>query len=516
MYGIVTTATVCGIESILIQAEADVCDGMPIFEMVGVLASEVREAKERIKAAIRNSGIRLAPKRITVNLYPADIRKTGTGFDLPIALAVLSAYGMIPRAWVEGVMAAGEISLNGALHPINGVLPIVLAAKAAGMKTVCVPRANAAEAAMVKGIAVLAADSLGQVLELLAPQNQQDIVPLKTQYNIEETQQETMGEASDFAQIHGQRVLKRACEIAAAGRHNLLMIGAPGAGKTMAARAIPSILPRLTEEEAMELARVYSVSGMFEKRRADFWKRPFRGPHHTITPSGLAGGGRNPKPGEISLAHKGVLFLDELTEFNRTTLEILRQPLEERSIQIVRSSGTYCYPADFMLVAAMNPCNCGYYPDRSKCACSQTVIDRHLNKISKPLVDRMDLCVEARRVHLKELIQTEREEGSETIRSRVERVQRIQHKRFQKESIWYNSQIPVLSMERYCPMEKKAQQMMEQVFEELELSARGYYKIIRVARTIADLSGEDAIQGKHIAESLIYRNIDRNMWGGCV
>ncbi len=353
MYSIVSTAIVCGIQSVLIQVEADVCDGMPAFEMVGVLSSEVKEARERVKAAVRNSGIRLAPKKVTINLYPADIRKTGTGFDLPIALAVLAAHGRIPPERLEGILFAGEISLNGEVRAAGGILPMVLAAKEEGKRTVCVPRGNVKEAELVKGMTILPADNLNQVI---AVTEEFARFPERFQRSnsIEETGQDVPCSDSDFAGIHGQKVLKRACEIAAAGRHNMLMAGAPGAGKTMAARAAATILPPMTEEEALELARIYSVSGRFGQRENNFRTRPFRSPHHTITAAGLAGGGAVPKPGELSLAHKGILFLDELTEFKREALETLRQPLEEKMIRLVRSSGVYRYPADIMLIGAMN------------------------------------------------------------------------------------------------------------------------------------------------------------------
>lgn len=512
LYSLVSTAIVCGIRSVLVQVEADVCDGMPAFEMVGVLSSEVKEAKERIRAAIRNSGIRLSPKKITVNLYPADIRKSGTVFDLPIALAILSAYGRIPREYLEGILFAGEISLNGEIRPTTGILPMVLAAREAGKQVVCVPKENMPEAQIVKGITILPGEDLNQVTEMLDVFFREPQKCMMNGSNIEETTEDTPNTECDFAFIHGQKVLKRACEIAASGRHNMLMLGSPGAGKTMAARAVSTILPPLTEEEALELAKVYSVTGLFGQREVNFRERPYRSPHHTISLAGMTGGGTVPKPGEISLAHKGVLFLDELTEFKRPVLEVLRQPLEEQEIRLVRKSGTYFYPADIMLIAAMNPCSCGYFPDRNRCTCTRAMIERHLNKISRPLLDRMDICVEVSRPALQELTAKQPEEASAVIRGRVERTQRIQQERFAGTEILYNSRIPVSAIEEYCVMEAGGQKLLHDSFERMELTARGYYRVLRVARTIADMEGMEKISRAHICESLLYRSIDRKVW----
>ena len=505
LYSIVSTAILCGIKSVPVCVEADVGDGMPVFEMVGFLASEVKEAKERVRTALRNVGYPLPPKRITVNFAPADIRKSGSGFDLPVAVAILSALGNIPADALSGVFVIGEIGLKGDVQPVHGVLPMVAEAKERGISRCIVPAANRREAGLIADMQVYGARSVGEVIRLLTGGWSET-----EDYNIEETAMEK--ERLDFADIHGQRLLKRACEVAVAGMHNLLLIGPPGAGKTMTAMRIPSILPPMSEEEQMELTKVYSVGGLLAEGSGLVGERPFRAPHHTISMQGLTGGGRIPKPGEISFAHKGVLFLDELPEFQKETLEVLRQPLEEKCVRLVRLQGTFEYPADFMLVAAMNPCRCGYYPDMQKCSCTQTAVSRYLERVSRPLLNRIDICVEAPQLTFRELTENGREEPSAVIRERVVAAQKIQRERYSGETFSCNSRIPAARIREFCGLSKKQEDYMEQIYARLGLTARSYHKLLKVARTLADMDGGGRIENRHLNEAICYRSLDKKFW----
>lgn len=504
MYSLVTTSIIQGIKSIPVYVEADVSDGMPLFEMVGSLSPEVKESKERVRTALKNTGYILPPKRITINFIPANIRKTGSGFDLPVVAAVLCAIGIVPEEALKDTMVVGEISLSGEVKPVNGILPMVAEAKERGVTRCIVPAENQTEALLVKEIEIFAVQSIAEMIHIL---NGGTYIEKEIGKVVAKTAQ-----VLDFSDIQGQYFVKRACEVAVSGMHNLLMIGPPGAGKTMTAMRIPTILPPLDEKEQMELSKIYSVSGQFQLREQLMEERPFRCPHHTITMQGLVGGGLIPKPGEISLAHKGVLFLDELPEFKQNTIEILRQPMEEKEVRLVRVNGTYEYPADFILVAAMNPCKCGYYPDMQKCRCTAASIERYINRISQPLLDRIDICVETPQIKFEELNGTKKEECSDTIRERVIEVHAIQKKRYQKEDFQFNSQIPAARIAEYCALSKDQEKYMKKIYKQLNLTARSYHKILKVARTLADMDGSENILDAHLNEAVCYRNIDKRFW----
>lgn len=510
MFSKVFSGALQGIEGVIITVEADVSDGIPMFDLVGFLGSEVREARERVRVSLKNSGYLLQPKRITVNLAPADIRKEGTAFDFPIAMAVLTAFGYLSQDCLKDTLFIGEVSLDGNIKKVNGVLPIVFSACKHGFKRCLVPMDNVKEGAAVQGIQVFGMSHIKDAVKFL--NNDQFYDP----YFLDKERMfghDINGNIVDFSEVLGQNLAKRAIEIAVSGMHNVLMIGPPGSGKTMIAKRIPTIMPCLEFEECLEISKIYSVSGLLDATQSLINTRPFRSPHHTITSTALAGGGRTPIPGEISLAHLGVLFLDEFPEFNRNTIEILRQPLEENQVTIARVHGTYHFPSDFMLVAAMNPCNCGHFPDRTKCHCSMNQVKRYLGKISRPLLDRIDLSVEVTQVPYKELGNKTVAESSFAIRERVQQAREIQKNRYKEDHIFYNSQLTPKLFEKYCVLGSKEQEMLEEAFYALNLSARAYHRILKVARTIADLDHANFITMKHLSEAIFYRSMDQKYWG---
>ncbi len=508
MYSEAICMALFGMEGILIRVECDCSNGLPEMSMVGYLGAAVKEARDRVRTAMKNTGFQLPPRRITVNLSPADLRKEGTSFDLAIAVAMLSSAELVNlKDFLPRTVFLGELGLDGRLVPISGILTMVGAAREAGYELCVVPKANAAEGALVEGIRVIGLESLEQ-LPLLA-QGALHPEPCRLQELMgEEARQETV----DFAEINGQGAMRRAAEIAAAGRHNLLFIGAPGSGKTMVARRIPTILPRLGLEEALEVSRIYSICGLLSPEKPLILSRPFRSPHHTVSSFALVGGGRMPRPGEISLANRGVLFLDELPEFQKNALESLRQPLEDQAVSIARVQGSYNFPADVMLVAAMNPCRCGYYPDRNRCHCSEKEVGSYLKRISRPLLDRMDLCVEAPPLGYGELAGRARNESSEDIRRRVEAAGQRQARRFEGSSILFNGRMNGREVKHYCRLDGEQEAFLKRVFEQKGLSARAYHRILKVARTIADLRDAPEISMTDLAEAVGYRGPEEKFW----
>lgn len=507
MYSTVLSGALLGVSAYPVSVEVDVARGLPGFTMVGSLGGEVRESRERVVVALKNVGIDLPPKRITVNLSPADRRKEGTAFDLPIEVGLLGAMEYFEPAAADGILFLGELGLDGEIKKVRGVLPIVREAAARGIRECIVPSANAKEGAAISGIRVRGATHIREVLRFLAGNaaEREEILPAAAEENAGGDEKRMCEGMPDFEQVSGQETARRAAEIAAAGFHNLLMVGPPGAGKSMIAKRIPGILPPLTRDESLEVTSILSVAGLLEEGTALVDERPFRSPHHTISQAALVGGGSNPVPGMISLAHRGVLFLDELPEFQRVALDSLRQPLEEHKVNIARVGGNVTYPSDFMLVCAMNPCPCGFYPDRNRCRCTEPQVKRYMGKISGPILDRIDLCVELQPVELAGLRGGRKAESSAVIRERVRLARERQTERFRGTGCRFNADIDASNIEKYCPLGEKEQQYMEQLYHSLQLSARAYHRILKVARTIADLAGEEQIKGEHLLEASFFR-----------
>ena len=495
-------STTLGVNGVLIDVEVDVSFGFPGFDIVGLLDTAVKESKERVRTAIKNSGFKIKQQKVTINLAPANIRKDSSGLDLPIAIGLLIAYGLIAPEKTVDCLFAAELSLEGDLRAVSGILPMTIHAKERGLKKVFVAPENANEALLVDGIEVYAVKNLATLAASLT--GQETLPPAATRPALPDSK---VREIEDFADVQGQFLAKRALEIAAAGGHNVLMVGVPGAGKTMLARRLPSILPDMTRQEALEVTKIYSIAGLLQNNAGLITDRPFRSPHHTTSATAIIGGGTIPRPGEVTLSHNGVLFLDELPEFGKAVLEVLRQPLEDGQVTVARVNATLTFPSRMILVCAMNPCPCGWNGDKDKaCTCSPNEIKRYTRKISGPLLDRIDIHIRVPRVEYKDLTASQPSEPSAVIRRRVTNARDIQLQRLRKFHVICNAQMSHAVLKKTCPLSDNAQKLLERAFDKMNMSARSYDRIIKVARTIADLAQEDEITEQHVAEAIQLRN----------